>query len=446
MPYLLPDGDAYTSDRRCIIVSIPDKDEYMRAFLGSIDYLGTWVAWERDSAHRGRDAARAWKEANELTRGCIMSCDDIITLLTQIRDKDLCCPVDIYDNPAIAGDPYSLPAENTTNPRVTIPAGTPDYDGDGNVDADDVDALLCLAAEKFADTGFPDYVSNLKTLHTISGIGIAALLGALTAAYSTILIGAAVAGLTSVTWLLSKVEQIADLLGVTPDPFTPTLIDIALYREDIICAIYDATDAEDAYSNLNTLIQTYFQYPDLVDGLWLQWLMRKVFDTSNISTTGSGFGGCTCGPGAYQAIWTWDTDAENWVKGNPSGGGGWYSNQTYTIQQGYWSYVSCANLALQAGWAQSGQQERITRIELDLVAGGYNPVPEGYSSVYVDVWDGSAWQRFGTLSGWTYGTQVMTGDVTTPDAVGTQAIRVGVTGTGNQWIYMDNFKVWMTSV
>jgi hypothetical protein len=53
----------------------------MAALLGSITYLGTWTAWERDVDKRGRYAALAWKDANErtineLSTGCDGNCPD----------------------------------------------------------------------------------------------------------------------------------------------------------------------------------------------------------------------------------------------------------------------------------------------------------------------------------------------------------------------------------
>lgn len=65
--YALPDGDAYTEEVACIKVYVPDRPEYRRALLGSITYLGTWIAWERDEQKRGRDASRAWRRANDRT-------------------------------------------------------------------------------------------------------------------------------------------------------------------------------------------------------------------------------------------------------------------------------------------------------------------------------------------------------------------------------------------
>jgi hypothetical protein len=84
--YLIPDQQP--DQLRCVRVYIPDDPLYLAALLGSITYLGTWAAWERDELHRGRLAALAWKDANErtldeLSTGCDGNCPDC-------PDCDLC--------------------------------------------------------------------------------------------------------------------------------------------------------------------------------------------------------------------------------------------------------------------------------------------------------------------------------------------------------------------
>jgi len=69
--YLLPEGEAFTEELACALVYFPDKPEYRRALRGSLDFLATWTAWETDPLKRGKDAARAWKIANERTQECI---------------------------------------------------------------------------------------------------------------------------------------------------------------------------------------------------------------------------------------------------------------------------------------------------------------------------------------------------------------------------------------
>lgn len=64
--YLLPD-EPETAVIRCVRVYVPDRPEYRRALLGSLDYLGKWLAWDRDSERGGLAAAALWKQANILT-------------------------------------------------------------------------------------------------------------------------------------------------------------------------------------------------------------------------------------------------------------------------------------------------------------------------------------------------------------------------------------------
>ena len=65
--YLLPDGEAFTEEMACALVFYPDKKEYRQALGGSLGYLSTWLAWERDDDKRGSDAAREWKIALVMT-------------------------------------------------------------------------------------------------------------------------------------------------------------------------------------------------------------------------------------------------------------------------------------------------------------------------------------------------------------------------------------------
>ena len=78
--YLIPDN-AQPDHLRCVRVYLPDDPLYLAALLGSLTYLGTWAAWERDAEKRGRLAALAWKDANERTidelpLGCEGECED----------------------------------------------------------------------------------------------------------------------------------------------------------------------------------------------------------------------------------------------------------------------------------------------------------------------------------------------------------------------------------
>lgn len=90
--YLLPDNpDVY--ELTCYRVFVPNKLEYIRAFFGSLDFLATWIAWERTGDNRGSLAAAAWKDANEatyenLSLGCDMCCDELNNINTTLGDMN----------------------------------------------------------------------------------------------------------------------------------------------------------------------------------------------------------------------------------------------------------------------------------------------------------------------------------------------------------------------
>ena len=66
--YLLPENPSAGEPAvKHICVTIPDLPEYQRALLGSLVFLASWTAWERDIAHGAREAAARWASANAET-------------------------------------------------------------------------------------------------------------------------------------------------------------------------------------------------------------------------------------------------------------------------------------------------------------------------------------------------------------------------------------------
>ena len=53
---------------KCIRAYVPDDPLYIAAFWGSYEFLANWLAWERDAAKRGKDAAAVWRIAFERAR------------------------------------------------------------------------------------------------------------------------------------------------------------------------------------------------------------------------------------------------------------------------------------------------------------------------------------------------------------------------------------------
>jgi hypothetical protein len=65
--YLLPDDTNPDLDV-CIRAYVPDDPRYIAAFWGSYEYLANWMAWERDTEKRGKDAAARWRTPFERAR------------------------------------------------------------------------------------------------------------------------------------------------------------------------------------------------------------------------------------------------------------------------------------------------------------------------------------------------------------------------------------------
>lgn len=78
--YALPD-DINPDSFRCVRVYYPDSPGYRRALFAAVSYLQNWFAWQRDDAHRGKDAAAKWREAytltvNDLLAGLTCDCEE----------------------------------------------------------------------------------------------------------------------------------------------------------------------------------------------------------------------------------------------------------------------------------------------------------------------------------------------------------------------------------
>lgn len=65
--YLLPD-DPEPDNLRCVRMYLPDDPKFFAAFWGSMDYLATWLAWDRDEANTAALVADRMKEAVEISR------------------------------------------------------------------------------------------------------------------------------------------------------------------------------------------------------------------------------------------------------------------------------------------------------------------------------------------------------------------------------------------
>jgi hypothetical protein len=80
MTYLLP-AVIEPPDYIKICVTIPNRQEYIDAFLGSYNYLGRWTAWKQDGTTRARDAARVWLVAIQDTISRWENCEEDMAII-----------------------------------------------------------------------------------------------------------------------------------------------------------------------------------------------------------------------------------------------------------------------------------------------------------------------------------------------------------------------------
>lgn len=249
--YLLPDGDAYTDELECAIVFFPNKDEYRRALLGSLDYLSKWLAWERDDDKRGKDAARAWREANELTLECIemSTCQQIVDLLTEIRDNQCSCSGGLTT--------YTTYYNNLIVTTTIVPwEGTAPstWGGEAIADWDEWAEYVCGAAHQYVDD-LIETVDRFKVIGLAGGYTLdflAHLYGLLNWRY--------VLDVIPVNWdlIFSIIDAVGEaLLSV---PWDTVKSDIESARSDIVCALVLGTDLSAAVQDAidNTVLWDWF--------------------------------------------------------------------------------------------------------------------------------------------------------------------------------------------
>lgn len=232
--YLLPDGDAYTEDLGCTIVFYPDKDEYRRALLGSLNYLATWVAWERDSEKRGKDAARSWKLANDETMECWqMAClDGLIADVAAIRQMigllNFCCDGTITYGPPTTIEPPFVPGSGDP----------PEYYGETPIeDWDEWVEYACYNADAYVDM----LIATVNQFAEIAGTSAWAL--------GFVAAGLALLSFTGIGLPISFALAAAVLFGLLDagaNDFDGAADDLESAREDIRCAIILGESLSDA--------------------------------------------------------------------------------------------------------------------------------------------------------------------------------------------------------
>jgi len=230
--YLLPTGDFSSDELECMLVYYPASDEFRQALMGSLDYLGTWLAWERDTAKRGKIAAALWKAANDCTRECLeMGCLDQLTtdvgaILALLQSTDFCCSGTTTINPPPGQETEITPQEGDP----------PDYYGETAItDWDDWSEHVCYNANRWVD----DLVATAETWNSLSSNGLLTL--------TVIAAGLALLSFTGIGIPIAISLAVAVLTAATAGGsliYSTTAQDLEDARDELVCSLINGGNVE----------------------------------------------------------------------------------------------------------------------------------------------------------------------------------------------------------
>lgn len=271
--YLLP-ANANPEADRCVIVFIPDEPEYLRAFMGSLGFLATWVAWEKDPEHRAMIASQRWKQANlrtletldfldcELIEELIEDGDMAINVNNQIscggcgNCGECLSPTGTYSPLPTQPQPDSIPPLNalpeTMPTEENFPPEFPTY-------PDYLDYRCSVSRQIAVD--IRNTFSNMQTFAGLVGMGAAAL-GAYIASASVV--GGLITGLlgvgllaTGVIWAIVGILVSFTVIAVGLFVYmTPLYNEIVIGLDEITCIIFNGPDTETVKANLTAFFES----------------------------------------------------------------------------------------------------------------------------------------------------------------------------------------------
>lgn len=258
MGYLLPAGDAYEPDLQCMILFYPDRKEYRQALFGSLDYLATWLAWERDADKRGQDAAQSWQAAVLATRECIEmgTCENILELLTEIElnTRANCCEtVDttagVYFTDEVTDGVGDVPQNIIDAGYAT---GVSDWAG-----FDDYKCAISHVMVNLMEMSLRDMAPHMNTAGTIVG-GIGTVAAIVTIAAVAVTGGTALLlfGVLAATGTIAALYSLINT--VTKASIESLADDVVTNHDELVCAIYRADGSTGAVTDLNAKIDELF--------------------------------------------------------------------------------------------------------------------------------------------------------------------------------------------
>jgi hypothetical protein len=259
--YLLPPGEAYTDDMACTLVFYPDKPEYRRALGGSLAYLATWIAWEKESEHKGIDAALSWKTAYDLTMDCWnMACleelqDNVAEILAIMQMGNPCCDEqDVSD-----GDRYTDRVTDGEGdvPQNIIDAGYADDAADWEA-FDDYKCMISHVIVDQLDARLLEIAPIVNQFGMVFGgaIALAGILAAVFSAGSVAFIYGLIAATGTVGALYANLLE-GDLLQILAGKVSDN-------HDELACAVYQSDGDEGALVALNDKIDELFSVVEAI--------------------------------------------------------------------------------------------------------------------------------------------------------------------------------------
>lgn len=262
--YPLPDGVLGQDEIACTLVFYPNRKKYRDALQGSLAYLATWIAWEKDEDRRGRDAADNWREAYELTTRCWeMACleqlqTDVNAIFLLLQQADKCC------------SDFTSYEVTTTITTIIVPGegDDPTVYGETAV-ANWAEWLehLCYQAHQYVDR-LISYGRVIDAFFVSGGLTLDAWSHALNILQFS--------ALPIPFYIVDALEWLSDFfLGVSDSWFDDVADDLEAAREDIVCTIMQGGDLEAAVEAAISSGLAWTLFYNLIDYEQVQALLYK---------------------------------------------------------------------------------------------------------------------------------------------------------------------------
>lgn len=280
--YILPEN--LTPEKTCICIEIPCDKYHALAFLGQIEELGYWWAWERDEDKRGTQAAQIWRQIatdarDEIGRtgifnmGCGCGSDSTRIVRQYIGSDGRWHVVYVDDTDEIRDD---------LDPRISNPTLPP-------LPGDDGDVKKCVAANSIV-TAFQEMQQD-EYEALLAGTNLAQALYNIIVAFVGLAIAAPPLLIPGIIALIitAVVNVIADMLPEDfDDQFTETT------WQDLLCILYCEMDTaasftEEQWQTVISRVET--EIGGFAGLTWLSDLLNLIGPVGLTNAARTGYGG-----------------------------------------------------------------------------------------------------------------------------------------------------------